>query len=159
MEAAVRGNGQRMKTPLERTLCKPSHFSRVQLCDPMGCSPPGSSVHRDSPGKNTGAGCHYLLQGILPTQVSSSHFSLGPWLTALTSEGSWRRFLKLMSEAGCLQRLEFLISFALSPPPLPPSLPPMIISFQGACRALRALPLKFRAQKLLFGNQHKFSKY
>ena len=22
-----------------------SHFSRVCLCDPMGCSPPGSSVH------------------------------------------------------------------------------------------------------------------
>ena len=38
------------------------------LCDPMGCSPPGSSVHVDSPGKNTGAGCHVLLQGIFPTQ-------------------------------------------------------------------------------------------
>ena len=23
-----------------------SHFSCVQLCDPMDCSPPGSSVHR-----------------------------------------------------------------------------------------------------------------
>ncbi|CAI9159961.1 unnamed protein product [Rangifer tarandus platyrhynchus] len=22
-----------------------SHFSRVQLCDPMDCSPPGASVH------------------------------------------------------------------------------------------------------------------
>ena len=30
------------------------------LCDPMDCSPPGSSVHEDSPGKNTGAGCHAL---------------------------------------------------------------------------------------------------
>ena len=38
------------------------------LCDPMGCSPPGSSVHRDSPGKNTAVGCHALLQGIFPTQ-------------------------------------------------------------------------------------------
>ena len=34
----------------------------------MDCSPPGSSVHGDSPGKNTGVGCHVLLQGILPTQ-------------------------------------------------------------------------------------------
>ena len=34
----------------------------------MGCSPPGSSVHGDSPGKNTGVGCHLLLQGIFPTQ-------------------------------------------------------------------------------------------
>ena len=40
------------------------------LCDPVDCSPPGSSVHGDSPGKNTGVGCHALLQGIFPTQVS-----------------------------------------------------------------------------------------
>ena len=33
------------------------------LCDLADCSPPGSSVHGDSPGKNTGVGCHALLQG------------------------------------------------------------------------------------------------
>ena len=38
---------------------------------PMSCSPPGSSVHGDSPGKNTGVGCHALLQGIFPTQGSN----------------------------------------------------------------------------------------
>ena len=37
-------------------------------CDPMYCSPPGSSVHRDSPGKNTGVRWHALFQGIFPTQ-------------------------------------------------------------------------------------------
>ena len=26
-----------------------------------------------SPGKNTGVGCHFLLQGIFPTQRSNSH--------------------------------------------------------------------------------------
>ena len=31
-------------------------------------SSPGSLVHGDSPGKNTGVGCHTLLQGIFPTQ-------------------------------------------------------------------------------------------
>ena len=31
------------------------------LCDPKDCSPPGSSVHGDSPGKNTGVGIHALL--------------------------------------------------------------------------------------------------
>ena len=36
------------------------------LCDPL----PGSSVHGDSPGKNTRVGCHALLQGIFPTQGS-----------------------------------------------------------------------------------------
>ena len=30
----------------------------------MDCSLPGSSVHGDSPGKNTGVGCHVLLQGV-----------------------------------------------------------------------------------------------
>ena len=38
------------------------------VCDPMDWSPPGSSVHGDSPGKNTGVGCHVLLQGTFPTQ-------------------------------------------------------------------------------------------
>ena len=38
------------------------------LCDPMDCSPPGSSVLGDSSGKNTGVGCHAFLQGIFPTQ-------------------------------------------------------------------------------------------
>ena len=38
------------------------------LWDPMDCSSPGSSVHGNSPGKNTGVGCHALLQGIFPTQ-------------------------------------------------------------------------------------------
>ena len=38
------------------------------LCDPMVCSPPGSSVCGDSPGNNTGVGCHALLQRIFPTQ-------------------------------------------------------------------------------------------
>ena len=38
----------------------------LTLCDPVAHSPPGSSVHGDSPGKNTGVGCHAVLQGDLP---------------------------------------------------------------------------------------------
>ena len=34
-------------------------------------SPPGSSFHGIFPGKNTGVGCHFLLQGILPAQGSN----------------------------------------------------------------------------------------
>ena len=41
------------------------------LCDPMDGSQPGSSVHGDSTGKNTGVGYHVLLQGIFPTQRSN----------------------------------------------------------------------------------------
>ena len=35
--------------------------SCLTLCHPMNCSPPGSSERGDSPGKNTGVGCHALL--------------------------------------------------------------------------------------------------
>ena len=41
--------------------------SRPTLCDPVDCSPPGSSVHGFFPGESTGVGCHFLLQGIFPT--------------------------------------------------------------------------------------------
>ena len=48
-------------------------LSPVQLFfDPMDYSLPGSSVHGISPGKNTGVCCHFLLQGIFPTQGSNS---------------------------------------------------------------------------------------
>ena len=43
------------------------------LCNLMDYSPLGSSVHGDSPGKNTGVGCHALLQGIFLTQGSNPH--------------------------------------------------------------------------------------
>ena len=39
--------------------------SCLTLCDPMDYSLPGSSV------KNTRVGCHFLLQGIFPTQGSN----------------------------------------------------------------------------------------
>ena len=51
----------------------------TQLCptlwDPVDCSPPGSSVCPwDFPGKSTGVGGHFLLQGIFPTQGSNLSF-------------------------------------------------------------------------------------
>ena len=42
--------------------------SCLTLCNPMDCSLPGSTVHGDSPGQNTGVGSSSLLQGIFPTQ-------------------------------------------------------------------------------------------
>ena len=47
-------------------------ISCVWLCDPMDCSPQGSSVH-GFPGKNTGVGCHFLLQEIFSTQGLNLH--------------------------------------------------------------------------------------
>ena len=37
----------------------------------MDCSLPASSVHEIFPGKDTGVGCHFPLQGIFPTQGSN----------------------------------------------------------------------------------------
>ena len=45
--------------------------SCLTLSDPMYHCPPGSSVHGDSLGKNTGVGCHALLHGIFLTQGSN----------------------------------------------------------------------------------------
>ena len=36
--------------------------SHPTLCDPIDGSPPGLPRPWDSPGKNTGVGCHFLLQ-------------------------------------------------------------------------------------------------
>ena len=42
------------------------------LCKSMDYSPPGSSVRAwNFPGKDTGMCCHFLLQGIFPTQESN----------------------------------------------------------------------------------------
>ena len=46
----------------------------LTLCDPMDCTPPGSSVHGIFfSGKNTRVGCHFLLQGIFLTQGPNLH--------------------------------------------------------------------------------------
>ena len=58
------------------------------LCNPTDCSPPGSPVHGDSPGKNTGVRCHALLQGIFPIQRSN------PGLL------HWRQILYQLSHQG-----------------------------------------------------------
>ena len=44
--------------------------SCLTLCYPVDYSLPGSSPW-DSPGKNTGLGCHFFLQSIFPTQGSN----------------------------------------------------------------------------------------
>ena len=59
------------------------------LCNLMDCSPPGSSVLGDSPGKNTEVGCHALLQGIFPTQRLNPGLPHCKWiLYCLSHQGS-----------------------------------------------------------------------
>ena len=50
------------------------------LCDSTDYSPSSSSVHRDSPGKNTRVGCHALLQGICLTQGSNPGLPHCRWI-------------------------------------------------------------------------------
>ena len=65
------------------------------FCDPMDCSLPGSSVLGDSPGKNTGLGCHALLQGILLTQVSNPGLLHCRWILYRLSHQESPRILEL----------------------------------------------------------------
>ena len=60
-------------SPVRPMCCAVLSRSDVTLCDPVDCSPPGSSVHGDSPGTNDGVDCHALLQGIFPTQESNPY--------------------------------------------------------------------------------------
>ena len=60
------------------------------LCNPMDYNPPGSSVHEDSPGKNTGVSCHALCQEIFPTQGLNPNLLHCRWiLYHLSHQGTW----------------------------------------------------------------------
>ena len=66
----------------------------VRLCKSLDYSPAGSSVHGHSPGKNTGVGCHVLLQGIFPTQGSDLDLLHCRWsLYCLSHQGSPQKTL------------------------------------------------------------------
>ena len=56
---------------LEEAVCAHSVMSDSLRPHIMG--PPGSSVHGDSPGQNTGVGSHALPQGIYLTQGLNPH--------------------------------------------------------------------------------------
>ena len=65
----------------------------LQLCptlfDPV--DPARLLCPRDSPGKDTGVGCHALLQAIFPTQKSDLHLLHLPVLASrfLTTSAMW----------------------------------------------------------------------
>ena len=58
---------------------------------PWTVAPPVSSAHGDSPGKDTGVGCHALFQGIFPTEGSNPGLlHCGQILYQLSHQGSPR---------------------------------------------------------------------
>ena len=98
--------------------------SSPTLCDPVDCSPSGSSVHGDSPGENTGVGCHALLHGIVPSShtwnphlLHPLHWYVGPLPLAPPGKPEfYHRTLQIN------HTYTYITSF-LSPPPLLPSHP------------------------------------
>ena len=79
--------------PLPRAWCKIHHHSLaiillscmhvcsvaqyMTLWNPMDCSPTRLLCPWDFPGKNSGVGCHFLFQGIFPTQGLNLGLLLG----------------------------------------------------------------------------------
>ena len=67
--------------------------SCLTFCDPMDCSPSHLLHSRHFPSKNTGEGCHFLLQGIFLTQGSNLGLLRYPAVQAdslpLSHWGSW----------------------------------------------------------------------
>ena len=71
---------QSMWKSSEKTVWKFIAKSCLTLCAPVDCSPPRLLCPQGFPGKNTGMGCHFLLQGIFPNQGSNLGLQLGRWI-------------------------------------------------------------------------------
>ena len=65
-------NNEGNENCLPKCCCYLVAKSCLTLLWPMDSSPPGSSVHGISQVKNTGEGCHFLIQGIFLTHGSNS---------------------------------------------------------------------------------------
>ena len=92
---------------LEKTLESPLDCKEIQPVHPkdhpIDCSLPDSSVHGDSPGKNTGVGCHAFLQGISPIQGSNPDLPHCRWiLYCLSHQGSSVKYKILLSRCRSL---------------------------------------------------------
>ena len=79
--------------PENRFLRKQVRWSGIPISQNFP-RPPGSSVSRDSPGKNIRVGCHVLLQGIFPTQGSNPGVLHCRWILYSLSHQESPRILK-----------------------------------------------------------------
>ena len=88
----------------------------------MDCSPPGSSVHGDSPGKNTGVSSHALLQGIFSAQRLNPGLLHCRWILYCLSRQlaldythiyNWAGFLggSVVKEPACQCRRAYVVCY------------------------------------------------
>ena len=73
------------------------------LCKSMDYSLPGSSVHGDSPDKNTGVGSHALLQGSLLTQELNLSILCLLHCQFITTSATWEA--QIQSKTSCKNHL------------------------------------------------------
>ena len=65
---------------------------------PHGLQPDRLLCPWDSPGKNTGVGCHFLLQGIVPIQGLNPHLlSLLHWQAGSLTTSTWEAWVYSLS--------------------------------------------------------------
>ena len=107
----------------------------AQLCltfwDPVDCRQPGSSVHGDSPGKNTEVGCYILL--LIHNQVSSVQSVSHLWLFVTPWTAACQASLSITNSWSLLKLMYIGVSDAIqtSHPLLSPSLPAFIFPASG----------------------------
>ena len=76
-------------------------FSKLQ--EAMDYSPPSSSLHGDSSGKNTEVDCHGLLQGIFPTQRLNRSLPLCRWILYHLNHKGSSNVMTIMMTVGVLK--------------------------------------------------------
>ena len=108
------------------------------LCNSMDCSLPGFSCPWKFPGKNAGVGCHFLLQGIFPTQGL---------ILCLLHLLHW--------QVGSLPLSHLLVP---SPgiKPTPPCIPALEVWSLNHWTAREALPSMFYLESKYSGQRHSF---
>ena len=133
-------------------MCVLAAQSCPTLCDPIDCSLPGSSVHGIFPGKNTGVGCHSLLQEIFPNQGSNPGLPHCRWILYQLSHGlasnpsspPIRSILQLPSEVPSAPKAARVLP-PVCPPPAPP--PPSLghgLTIPGTSTIAMGLPQPIR---------------
>ena len=94
------------------------------LCNPTDCSLPGSSVHGDSPGKNTGMGCRTLIDFIrffiYPSIDLHSFYNRSVLSSIYMQKFSWLQIIKTGVPVSLETLLNFLVIMRIffSPPAL-----------------------------------------